>query len=244
MTDASPAGVPAPSLLARVVGVIFSPRDTFERIAAHPRVLGVLLISGVAIGLAQGLPQFTEGGAQAALDAQVERTESFTGQPVTDQQYARMQQMLPVTTYTTMVLSPVGLAAGLLVFTGIYFVLFNVVLGGTATFKQVFAVVAHASVISALGTVLGAPVQHLQGTVDSMGPFTLRALLPTLGEASFAARFLGFVGVFTIWSTLVTAIGLSVLYRRKTSNIAIALFALTALFAAIGATVMGFFSGR
>jgi hypothetical protein len=224
------------------VGVIFSPRDTFERLLPQPRVLGVLLVAGVVIGLAQGLPQLTATGRQAALQAQAARVASFTGRPVTDEQYAQMERMLPMTAYTTMVTAPLGLAAGVLVFSGIYFVLFNVVLGGLATFKQVFSVAAHASVISALGIVLGAPVQYFQGVADPMGPFTLTVLFPNADETSFLVRFLGFLGVFSIWATLVTAIGFSVLYRRKTSNIAIALFTLTAFVAAIGATVMGLFT--
>jgi hypothetical protein len=242
MTEPSPAEPRTPGLLSRIGGVIFSPRETFERMLPRPTVVGVLLVSGLVIGLAQGLPQLTDRGRGAALQVQIERMESFTGQPVTDAQYAQMERMLPITTYTTMVFTPIGMAFGLLLFTGIYFVLFNVVLGGAATFKQVFSVVAHASVITALGAVVSAPIQYLQGTADPMGPFTLAALLPMLDETSFLARFLGFLGVFAVWGTIVTAIGLSVLYRRKTSNIVMALCAVAALFAAIGATVMSFFS--
>ena len=242
MTETSPA--PAPGLLSRMIGVVFSPRLTFERLLPTPKVLGVLLISGLAIGLAQGLPRLTEKGRQAALDTQVQQTERLTGQPVTDEQYAQMERFAPITAYSTMIFAPLGLSVGLLVLAGVYFVAFNVVLGGTATFKQVMAVTAHAAVISALGTVVGAPVQYLQGSASPMGPFTLGALLPMLDDSSFLARFLAFVGVFSIWGTIVTAIGFSVLYRRKTGNIAIGLFALTALFAAVAATVMGFFSAR
>ena len=43
-----------------------------------------------------------------------------------------------------------------------------------------------------------------------------------LEEGSFLARFLGFVNVFTIWGLIVLAMGLAVLYHRKTLNIAIA----------------------
>ena len=73
----------------------------------------------------------------------------------------------------------------------------------------------------------------------TMGPFTLSALVPSLPDNSFLARFLGILSVFSIWQTIVTAIGFGVLYRRKASNIAIGLLALSALFAAIGATVIG-----
>jgi len=234
----------APGLLARIIGVIVSPKATFEKIVTAPRVLGVILIAGVLIGLSQGLPRLTESGSQAALDAQVKQTERFTGRPVTDEQYAQMQRFAPTMAYGTMIFTPVVMAIIVLVFSGLYFVVFNVILGGTATFKQVMAVTAHSSIIYALGAVIGAPVQYLQGTANPAGPFTLSALLPMLDENGFAARFLGFINVFSIWGVIVTAIGLAVLYRRKTSSIAIGLFVLTAIFATVGAVVTGIFAGR
>ena len=118
------------------------------------------------------------------------------------------------------------------------------VLGGTATFKQVASIAAHSGVISALGAIIAAPIQVVQGTFSPMGPFTLGALVPMLDESSFVARFLSVISVFSVWGTIVTAIGFSVLYRRKTSTIAVALFGLTAVFAAVWATALGIFSSR
>jgi hypothetical protein len=59
-----------------------------------------------------------------------------------------------------------------------------------------------------------------------------------LDEGSFLARFLGIVNVFTVWGLIVLAIGLGVLYRRKTLNIAIGLFAAFGLIA--GAVIAAF----
>jgi hypothetical protein len=244
MTDVTPAPVQAPGLLSRIIGVIFAPKSTFERLLPAPKLLGTVLLVGLTIGLSQGLPQLTDSGRQAAIDAAAQQMERFTGRPVTEEQYAAMQRSAPIRSYVTMVVVPLGVAVSVLFFAGLYFIAFNVVLGGTATFKQVATVVAHGSVIAALGQVIGAPVQYLQGTANQMGPFTLGALLPMLDETSFLARFLSFIGVFSIWGTIVNAIGFSVLYRRKTGSIFLGLFALTLLFAAVAATVMGFFSSR
>jgi hypothetical protein len=207
-------------------------------------VLGALLVAGVLLALAQGLPQFTEAGRQAAVDSAVQQIERFGGRPVTDDQYAAIQKQAPMRAYATLVFTPIGLSIMVLLFSAIYFVALNVVLGGSATFKQVASITAHASVITGLGALIGAPVQLLQGTFTPMGPFTLAGLFPMLDETSFFARFLSVITVFSLWATVVTAIGFSVLYRRKTSNIAIGLFGLTALFAGIWATVLGIFSGR
>jgi len=244
MTEPTAAPTAVPGLFSRAIAVIVSPKGLFEKLTQQPRVLGALLLVGFMIGFGQGIPQLTERGKQAALDAAVQQTERFTGRPVTDEQYAAMQRSMPIRAYGTIIATPAFVALVTLFFAGLYFVIFNVVLGGTATFKHVMSVVSHAGIIGALGIVLAAPIQYMQGTMTPMGPFTLSALLPMLDENSFLARFLGFLSVFSIWQTIVTAIGFAVLYRRKTSNIAIGLLALTALFAAIGATVMGFFTRR
>jgi hypothetical protein len=232
-------------LFARIVGVIVSPRATFEKLVGSPHVLGAIAIAGLVIGLSQGLPQFTESGKRAAIDAAAQQTERFTGRPLTDEQYAAVERQTPIRAIATICLTPVGVAVGVLIFSGLYYLAFNVVLGGTATFKQVASVSAHSSIIGALGAALGAPVQYIQGTMTPTGPFNLGALLPMLDENTFLARFLSYITVFSLWGTIVTAIGLAVLYRRKTANIAIGLLVLTVLIAAITATVVGFFtSGR
>jgi hypothetical protein len=84
----------------------------------------------------------------------------------------------------------------------------------------------------------------MQGTANPMGPFTLTALLPMLDENSFLARMLGFVSVISIWQTIVTGIGLGVLYHRKAGSIIVGLFALSLAFAALFASIAGMFSGR
>jgi hypothetical protein len=245
MTETPAEGAPAPNLFARAAGMIFAPRATFERFITHaPKVLGIVLLTGFVIGLAQGLPQFTESGRQAALDMQVQQIERFTGQPVTDQAYAAMERQARIGPYMAIAFTPVGIIVMTVIFAGLYFVVFNVILGGTASFKQVMSVTGHGGVIAALGVLLAAPVQYLQGTMSTMGPFTLSALVPMLDESSFLARFLGFLNVFSIWGAIVTAIGFSVLYRRKTGNIAIGLLVLTACIAALMAVVTGLFTGR
>ena len=56
-----------------------------------------------------------------------------------------------------------------LIFAALYWVVFNTILGGTATFKQVLAVVAHSQVVAALGAAIGAPIQYLQGKMPPAG---------------------------------------------------------------------------
>lgn len=242
MTQPASAPVPSRGLFARAIGVITSPRATFESVVAAPRSVGIIFLCALVFGIAGGLPQFTERGRQAAVDMQAQQIERWTGQAVSDEQYNRMLDGAKYAGYFSVVSMLIFLPIVALVISAVYWVVFNALMGGTATFKQVMAVVSHSMVIGALGQAVGAPIQYMQGTVSAGGPFNLGVLAPMLPEGSFLASFLGLTSFFTLWSVVVTAIGLSVLYRRKALNIAIVLFIITGLFLAVGAYFMSRFS--
>ena len=113
---------------------------------------------------------------------------------------------------------------------GILFAIFNAALGGEASFKQVLSVLVHAGAVSALSSVLSGTVNYLRGTAMT-SVANLGALLPMLPEKSFAANLLGAVDIFLIWYIVVLAIGLGVLYRRRTQPIAISLLSVYAVIA-------------
>jgi hypothetical protein len=229
--------LPAPKgLVARVIGIITSPGDTFRSVVAHPKWLGMLVLTTLTIAVLATAPFMTEAGKEAALEQQVRQTEAMRGQPVTDQQYEAMRSFSAVMPYFTagsvLIMGPVMS----LIFSGILFAIFNAMMGGNATFKQIFAVVVHAGVISMLGQVFAAPVNYMRGTTGSVA--NLGVMLPMIEETSFAGRLLGMVDVFIIWWVIVLAIGLAVLYRRKTPSIAMILFSIYAVIALGVAAVM------
>ena len=95
---------------------------------------------------------------------------------------------------------------------------FNAVLGGDATFKQVFSVVAHAGVVSLAQQLFVYPLDYARGSLSS--PTNLGVFLPFLDENTFPARLLGAIDLFLIWWMVNLAIGLGVLYKRRTGPIA------------------------
>jgi hypothetical protein len=122
-----------------------------------------------------------------------------------------------------------------LVIGGILFAIFNAALGGEASFKQVLAIVTHAGVISTVSAVFSGIINYFRGAVGSVA--NLGALLPMLPEKSFLASLLGAIDVFLIWWIVVLAMGLAVLYRRRTQPIAISLLAVYAVIAIVIAVV-------
>jgi hypothetical protein len=226
------------SLLSRAIGVITSPKATFERVMATPRPVGILLLVAVVISLAGALPQLSESGRQATLETQVEQGERWRGRPLTDEEYAQTEKMSQYSAIVAVVGTFIGLPIMSLIFGGLYWVVFNTILGGAASFKQVLTIITHSQVIAALGAAIGAPIMYMQGKVTAGGPFNLGALMPGLDENSALASFLGFTSIFTIWGLIVTAIGLAVLYKRSSRNIALGLIV---AYTAIAYTVISLF---
>lgn len=231
MTTTAPvAGLsPAPrNLLARFLGIVVSPKETFQSVAAAPKVLGILLLTASLAAVFTALPMTTDAGKQAAIDRNVEQMKSL-GFNVTDQMYDGMERGAKTMPYTTGISVLVVIPIVALIFSGILFAIFNAALGGEASFKQVYSVYLHSGVISVLSAALTGTVNYFSGRMGSVT--SLGALLPMLPEKSFAANLLGAVDLFIIWSVIVLAIGLGVLYKRRTQPIAVSLLALYAVIA-------------
>jgi len=220
----------SPNVFARYIGVIASPKATFQSVAASPKWLGMLVLTAVLVAFFTALPMTTDAGKQAALEQQVEQMKSF-GFQVSDQAYEQLEKGLGRLPYTTagsiIVFTPI---IGL-IFAGILFAIFNAALGGEASFKQVYATYMHSGVIGTLSAVLSGTVNYFSGRVGSVT--NMGALLPMLSEKSFLAHLMGTIDIFIIWSVVVLAIGLGVLYKRRTQPIAISLLSIYAVIAIV-----------
>lgn len=235
MPDTADAQVQDQGLLSRAIGVIVSPTQTFRTIAAYPRPATILFVACFVMGLAKGLPLFSPVARQVLLDTQMDFISSVMKQPITPEMAAQFQRGARNAPYTTFagifVFGPVMV----LIFTAVFWAVFNAILGGTATFKQVMGIVTHTQVIGALGEIVAAPLVWFNGSTHAAGPFNLGALVPMMDPKSPAVIFLTALGFFAIWQFAVTGIGLGVLYKRRTTPIAIALVIVYALIFGAGA---------
>ncbi len=226
MTTSVPAESAAPALPhgdsdalpARVMGVLRSPRATFEAVAADPRWKGILALTFVVSAVSSAILLGTEVGQFALLD-QWERTAIAFGQTINDAQYAAMVEAsrdrgMAYAVASSVVSGPV-LA---LVLAALLFVVFRRSSAGVS-YQQVLAVVAHAGVILAVRQVIAAPVSYARETLAS--PTTASLFVTMLDEASPVARFFGIIDLFVLWWIGTLAIGMSVLFRRPARPLAI-----------------------
>ncbi len=218
-------------LAARLAGVVFSPRATYADVAARPRWFGALAFVLVCGSVGVYALLSTQIGQSAMIDQQVRQMEAF-GRPVTDAQYAQMEQMAPYGKYFGVGFQVTVLPLAAVVVAGLAFAVFNAFMGGDASFKHVFAVVVHSGVVLTLLQTLGLPLAYLRESLS--GATNLAIFAPFLDENSFPARLLGAVDLVFIWWIVSLAIGLGVLYRKRTGPIATTLIV---IYVAIGVVI-------
>jgi hypothetical protein len=228
---------PLPGLATRIIGVLFSPRETFAAIVGKPRWLGVMVVTLIMTSAAYYVILGSQDMQDAIVDQQVRAIES-RGNAVSDEQLANMERFIGYL--------PVGYAVGVFVLgplfgaavAGIITGIFTTLMGGNGTFKQVFAVMNHAGIIPAFSALFVAGMLAVGAKPVGVRPpgANLGVFLPMLEETSFLAVMLRSIDMFLLWWMIVLAIGLGVLYKRRTGPIAttfIGLYVVIALLIAV-----------
>ena len=103
------------------------------------------------------------------------------------------------------------------------------------------AVVASASVILMLRAAIAAPINYVREMLSS--PTTLVRFFGMVDQASPVARFFALIDVFLVWWVVVLAIGIAVLYRLRTRNVAVLLVSAYAVIALLLTGAMAFLGG-
>lgn len=233
----APAATPAPtgkSLPERVWGILTAPRETFADVVARPRWFGMMALIIVVAVVCTGGFLYTEVGQQAWLDQAVRSNETF-GAQVTDEAYAQMEKMATyapvISGVSLLIMQPLMT----LIMAGLLFTVFNAALGGDSSFKQTFAVVVHTGAITLVQQLFVTPLNYVRESMTSAT--NMAVFLPMLDETSFVAKLLGTIDLFIVWWVVLLAIGLGVLYRRKTGPIMTGLFVVYGIIAIIIAVV-------
>jgi hypothetical protein len=241
-TSALPAQTPAetPGLMARIIGIVFSPRATYAAVVRRPQIVGVLLITLLTNGGLQFWLFSSEPGRRATTRQMEERIRQMEaqGQEVSAEGRAFMEGLGrvlgPALAGAQIVVGPVVLAF----FAIVTMALLNALIGGAATFRQMYAVFSHSGVIGTVGVLFQTPLMYV--TEDVTSPTSLRRLAPFGPEDTFVAHLLGGLDLVFIWWFFNLAIGLAVLYRSRTAPFAISLLGLYAGVMLVVALVQSF----
>jgi hypothetical protein len=220
------SATPAPKgLIARFIGVLTSPRDTYADIVRQPTWLGVFLLLTVITTVCTGWLTSTLVGRRAALEEATRMTSSLGIQMPAARLEAMRDQVMNAPDWRMYVQNGVGslivIPLSTAIVAGILIGIFNALMGGDAKFKQLFAICMFANAIIATKTLFVTPLNYARESLSN--PTTLAALFPMLDDTGLPSKMLGSIDFFWIWWLLSLAIGLGVLYKRPTRGIATSL---------------------
>jgi len=202
---------------ARLIGVIFSPKETFESIVRQPTWLLptiLLCIVGVTFIVAFGS---RPGAWRAYMEAQFEK--SSRAQQLTAQQREQaLETQLKITPKITPAIVPFADFAVVFIVAALYWVAFSMGAGIKVNFKTSLGITAHAWVPFILATLLATVVVMLKdpSTIDLNNPIAadVGAYLPEGTSKALVAAGHS-LDIFSFWVLALFALGFSAVNPKK-----------------------------
>jgi hypothetical protein len=202
---------------ARLVGVIFSPKETFESIVRQPTWLLptiLLCVVGVTFIVVFGA---RPGAWRAYMEAQF--ANSPRAQQLTAQQREQaLETQLKYTPKVTPAVVPFADFAVVLIVAALYWVAFSMGAGIKLNFKTSLGITAHAWVPFILSTLLATVVVSLKdpSTIDLNNPLAadVGAYLPT-GTSKALVAAAHSLDLFSFWVLALFAMGYSAVNPKK-----------------------------
>lgn len=213
-----------PSLPVRLAQVFFSPGDLFERLRERPAWVGALLVI-VALNVA----------ATLAMPEELFRQMLAERMPP-DADPRQLEGALGVARVWGAAVALLGPPIVIAVLAGAVLLVYNVLLGGEATFRQLYSASAHAFFISVVGGVLVLGLMIARGDPDVA--LSLHLLAPGLEEGTYPFRLLRGLHVFGLWTAVVLGIAVGRIYPRRSGGSAALL--LVGLYVAFKAVLAAF----
>ena len=192
------------NILARIVGVILSPKEAMQDIARHPTWLIPLLLL-VLTGVLSGY--FLQDLIWQQAMEQIQNNPKLSPDQI--------QQSLA----TAEKITKIGAIAGPLIFVPLLYLLFagvllftgNILLGGEARFKTIFSVVCWSGMVSIVGSLITIPIMLSRGAMVSATSLTF--LAPEAEMQSVTYFLLSQFDLFYLWWLAVMGVGLAAAYK-------------------------------
>lgn len=211
----------------RLVQVFFSPGELFSALREKPVWFGAMAVTAVLVGVGMSLipvEMWIEYGRNQMISSGQEVPAGF----------GSAGSIIRITSVVgAVIMTPVMM----FVLAGIVTGIFSFLLGGEGGYKQYLSVVAHASIITGLSTLLLVPLKIAQG--DPTVTLSLGTFFSFLGDG-YVFRALKMLDLFALWSYGVMAIGVTKMDPRRSFGLALTVFL---GFALTFALIFAFFPG-
>jgi hypothetical protein len=203
---------------SRILGVLFSPKATFESIARRPTwLVPVILLCIVELGVIGVFSRRV--GWRGLIEKQMANSSQFQQLSPAQQenQIETAMKYAPAFGYVEVIIAPF---LGALVFAGIFWLIFNMAVGAKLGFRTSLAVVSFGQVPSILAGLVGILILFLKDptTVDLQHLVASNAgAFLANDSAKWLVPLLSSVDFFLFWEMILLAIGFSATAPKKIS---------------------------
>jgi hypothetical protein len=218
-TIAQPPVAPEPvNSFARIIGVFFSPKPTFESIARRPTWLLPIILLCIVETCIVGV-YGRRVGWRSLIEKQLSNNSQFQQLPPADQE-SRIQTALKIASTVVYVEAIVGSFLAALFFAGVFWLIFNMMVGAKIDFKTSLGIVSYGLMPGLLLGLVGILILFLKDptTVDLQHLVASNAgALLSSDSPKWLIAFLTSVDIFLFWQMILLAIGFSAAAPKKIS---------------------------
>jgi len=204
------------SPLGRIVGVLFSPKVTFEDIARKPSWLLPVLLSTI-LGIVATVVLNERMDWRDYIAQQMEKSPRAANLSA-EQKQKQVEISAKVTVYIVYAIGVISSIGFALVVGAVMMLAYNLLVGAGAGFAQSFAIAAHTLMVGIVSTPILLLVLFLKpkGTIDPENPVAtnLAVILPD-DSAKWLTVLCKSFDLFTIWTLVLLAIGFATVNPRK-----------------------------
>lgn len=192
----------------QIVEVLYSPRKAFQTVmdAGHAWVFPFIFFSIIlAVIFISQIPQMENQSQDFALVGMSQENVTTV--------------VSIFTIIFSAIIAPLIVLIGILLIPSLVYMFFeNFILAGHSRLRQVMNITAFATVPMAIGSLLTSAIVYSTG-IQSFS-FSPQVFLPEAMQTTFLGMWLGIFGLFTIWTIILTIIGLAELYHHNVSSTA------------------------
>ncbi len=203
--------------IGRIIGVLFSPKSTFEDIARKPSWVAPIVLLTL-IGLSMNVLLARKVDWRSFAEEQL--MSSSRGQQIpADQRDLAIERQAKGTQFFCYIRGVIGTPFLALFLALVYWGAYALLGGARLTFGKSFAVIAYTMVPGGIRELLGIPILILKDPSTLGNPYNFVGSNPgaymSMSDAKWLSALASSLDVFIIWSVVLTAIGFHCMDPKK-----------------------------
>jgi len=230
------------SVLSNIINTYIAPSKVFEAVKDYNLKKAIVPLVILAVLGVISFWAIQDLVTEVQYDVAIERIENSSriGDDQKEEIIANMEERMGGAQITSWIMSALGGPITVFFIGLIALLVGNTIMGGSAKYGQLLNVTAWAYMINILESIIKIPLMLNKWTLEvytGLGVFGI-------GEkGSFINSIFNAIDIFAIWRIIIIAIGMGIIYNKKTRPYAIAMLIAWFVLRLIGAGFSSFFGG-